>query len=126
MNIIYVLILLMGSLSLSAQNDCDKLKTEYAKLTETLDKKLIELESFKQKNKEIEDLISLQQKAIEEHKVQIAKMLTDGNAAQENLLLAKKAIEQYESIVEALQVKLEELVKANEALSKENKRLKKQ
>jgi len=99
------------------------LETDFKTLSDTLDAKKMELEQFKGKNAELDAEISAKQDEIDQQKKTIAGLFAKGKMNAKELAAAKEKIAEYESSINSLKAKVEELTQQNQQLTNQNQQL---
>lgn len=99
------------------------LEHDFKNLTDTLDAKKVELEQFRGKNAELDNLITAKQEEIDAQKQKIADLFAKGKMNSQELANAKQMIIQYQASIAELQQKVDELSKQNQELTAQNQQL---
>lgn len=99
------------------------LESDFKNLTDTLDAKKMELESFKGKNAELDSVISVQQGEIDKQKKTIAGLFAKGKMTSQELAKAKEMIAQYETSIAEMKKQIDQLVQDKQVLTSQNQQL---
>ncbi len=99
------------------------LEADFKNLTDTLDAKVLELESFKGKNAELDSIITTQQSEIENQKKTIAGLFAKGKMSANELAKAKEMIAQYEAAIATMKQQVEQLTAEKQQLTAANQQL---
>ena len=99
------------------------LENDFKNLTDTLDAKKMELESFKGKNAELDSVISVQQGEIDKQKKTIAGLFAKGKMTSNELAKAKEMIAQYETSIAEMKKQIDQLVQDKQVLTSQNQQL---
>ncbi len=99
------------------------LENDFKNLTDTLDAKKMELESFKGKNAELDSVISVQQGEIDKQKKTISGLFAKGKMTSQELAKAKEMIAQYETSIAEMKKQIDQLVQDKQVLTSQNQQL---
>lgn len=99
------------------------LENDFKNLTDTLDAKKMELESYKGKNPELDSLIVGQQAEIDKQKKTISGLFAKGKMTSNELAKAKEMIAQFETSIAEMKKQIDQLVQDKQVLTSQNQQL---